>query len=291
MYLHNGRLSPSPKWFYIVLPVLLFGFTALNFLIAQVIDVTALTKAMIAKKGELQVLFENMAVFAVFLGVLLVWYRYVHQLPLIKLASCRERFSWQRFFLAFCLWGAITLSVTLADYLMHPENYVANFQADKFAILLLLAIVFVPIQTAFEEFFFRGYLMQALGVRVRNAWLPLVFTSVTFGLMHIANPEVGKLGMGLLVYYITTGFFLGITTLMDDGLELAWGFHTANNFFTMLFVTSDWSVFQVPALLRDISEPQLGISVFLPLLLFPLLLWLYARKYGWKNWYRRLITP
>ena len=121
---------------------------------------------------------------------------------------------------------------------MHPENYVANFQADKFAILLLLAIVFVPIQTAFEEFFFRGYLMQALGVRVRNAWLPLFFTSVTFGLMHIANPEVGKLGMGLLVYYIATGFFLGITTLMDDGLELAWGFHTANNFFTMLFVTS-----------------------------------------------------
>lgn len=174
---------------------------------------------------------------------------------------------------------------------MHPENYVANFQADKFAILLLLAIVFVPIQTAFEEFFFRGYLMQALGVRVRNAWLPLFFTSVTFGLMHIANPEVGKLGMGLLVYYIATGFFLGITTLMDDGLELAWGFHTANNFFTMLFVTSDWSVFQVPALLRDISEPQLGISVFLPLLLFPLLLWLYARKYGWKNWYKRLITP
>ena len=64
MYLHNGRLSPSPKWFYIVLPVLLFGFTALNFLITQVIDVTALTKAMIAKKGELQVLFENMAVVA-----------------------------------------------------------------------------------------------------------------------------------------------------------------------------------------------------------------------------------
>jgi hypothetical protein len=32
----------------------------------------------------------------------------------------------------------------------------------------------------------------------------------------------------MFVYYIGTGLFLGIT-LMDEGMELALGFHAANN--------------------------------------------------------------
>jgi hypothetical protein len=45
----------------------------------------------------------------------------------------------------------------------------------------------------------------------------------TFG-----NPEVSKLGILCLCYYIGTGF-LRILTLMDEGMELALGFHAANN--------------------------------------------------------------
>ena len=149
----------------------------------------------------------------------------------------------------------------------------------------------MPLQTGFEEVFFRAYLMQAVGLTVRNAWLPLVFTSVTFGLMHLVNPEVEKLGYMLLIYYIGTGFFLGITTLMDDGIELALGFHTANNLFTALLVTSDWTVFQVPSLLRDVSEPTLGLTLWVPLLIcFPLMLYIYAKKYHWKDIKKHLIT-
>ena len=33
-------------------------------------------------------------------------------------------------------------------------------------------------------------------------------------------------------------------TLMDDGLELAIGFHAANNLFAALLVTADWTVFK-----------------------------------------------
>ena len=133
--------------------------------------------------------------------------------------------------------------------------------------------------------------MQGLGLATRSAWFPLLFTSITFGLMHIANPEVEKLGYSLLIYYIGTGLFLGITTLMDDGLELALGFHAANNLFTALLVTSDWTVFQVPSILRDISEPTLGFSIWMPLILcFPLLLYIYAKKYNWKEWKERLLN-
>ena len=285
MYLQNARLSESPKWLYIIVPTLFFLFTGLNFLVAQLLDTTAIIKAEIAQKGELQFLFENLVIFAIFLGILLLWVKYVHRQPLTALITGRTRIDWKRFWFSFLLWGGVTVGITLIDYLfISPEDYIWNFQWIPFLKLLSIVILFIPLQTGFEEVFFRGYLLQALGLTVRNKWFPLLTTSLLFGLMHIANPEVEKLGYSLLIYYIGTGIFLGITTLMDDGLELALGFHTANNLFTALLVTSDWTVFQVPSVLRDISEPTLGFSIWAPLLLyFPLLLYIYAKKYRWKK--------
>ncbi len=108
-----------------------------------------------------------------------------------------------------------------------------------------------------EEYLFRGYLMQGFAKLTRNRWLPLILTSVIFGMLHVFNPEIDKLGMGLLFYYIGTGFFFGIMTLMDDGIELALGFHIANNLITALLVTADWTAFQTYSILNDIAEPTL----------------------------------
>jgi hypothetical protein len=92
-----------------------------------------------------------------------------------------------------------------------------------------------------------------------------------------------------MVYYIGTGLFLGIMTLMDEGLELALGFHAANNLTTLLLVTSDWSAFQVESIYRDISEPQISWNIFIPVLvIYPALLYIFSKKYGWKNWRERL---
>jgi membrane protease YdiL (CAAX protease family) len=131
-------------------------------------------------------------------------------------------------------------------------------------------------------------MMQGLGILFRNRWMPLLLTSVIFGLMHLGNPEVEKLGYGIMIFYIGTGFFLGIITLMDEGLELALGFHAANNLVTALLVTSEWTAFQTDSLLKDVAEPGLEWDAYLPLLLFPLLLFFFAWKYGWTNWKQRL---
>ena len=144
-------------------------------------------------------------------------------------------------------------------------------------------------QTSFEEYFFRGYMMQGLGVLVKNRWFPLILTSVIFGLMHMANPEVDKLGPIIMVYYIGTGLFLGIITLMDEGLELALGFHAANNLITALLVTADWTAFQTDSILRDVSEPSAGVDILIPVLVvFPIILFIFSKKYGWKNWTEKL---
>ena len=97
-------------------------------------------------------------------------------------------------FFAFFLWAIITVVFLVLDYKLSPENYQWNFNLDKFLMLALIGVLLIPLQTSFEEYFFRGYLMQGLGVAVKNKWFPLVFTSVVFGLLHIANPEVEKLG-------------------------------------------------------------------------------------------------
>ena len=93
--------------------------------------------------------------------------------------------------------------------------------------------------------------MQGVGVMTRNRWAPLLFTSVVFGGLHFLNPEVGKIGNVIMFYYIGTALFLGIITLMDDGLELALGFHAGNNLVGALLVTADWTAFRTNSILKD----------------------------------------
>jgi hypothetical protein len=94
-----------------------------------------------------------------------------------------------------------------------------------------------------------------------------------------------------MFYYIGTGLFLGIITLMDDGMELALGFHAANNLFAALLVTSDWSALQTDAVLKDISKPSAGFEILVPLLVvFPILLFIFSKKYNWNNWKEKLTS-
>ena len=89
--------------------------------------------------------------------------------------------------------------------------------------------------------------------------------------MHILNPEIEKLGYGLLAYYIGSGLFFGIIALMDEGIELAIGIHVANNLITAILVTADWTAFQTASLYKDVSTPNLITELSLSLLLlYPL---------------------
>lgn len=217
--------------------------------------------------------------------------RTLHKQTITSLTTARQKIDWGRILFAFLLWGILSSSFVIADYYMNPENYQWNFKMAPFLILLLISVVFIPLQTSFEEYLFRGYLMQGIGVISKTRWLPLAITSLIFGLLHIANPEVEKMGYIIMIYYIGTGLFLGIMTLMDDGMELALGFHAANNLFTALLVTADWTAFQTHSILKDISNPTAAgfFDVFLPVfVLFPILLFIFSKKYRWTNWKDKL---
>jgi len=219
-----------------------------------------------------------------FIGV-----KYIHRRTLTSLVTSRKIIDWKRFWFAFFVWGIIASVVTILGIFLSPEAYIWNFKPIPFFTLLAISFLFLPLQTSFEELLFRGYLMQGIGILVKNRWFPLIFTSVCFGLLHGANPEVEKLGSISMVFYIGTGLLYGISTLMDEGTELALGLHAINNIIAAFFVTTDWMVFQTDALFIDTSEPSVGFEMFFPVLvLYPLLLFVFSKKYGWSNWVEKL---
>ncbi len=222
------------------------------------------------------------------LGIIFV-VRYLHRQSMLSVTTSRKKIDWKRIIFSFSLWSAFTIITTLLSYFYDPSEFVFNFKPIPFAILFIIGVLFIPIQTSSEEYIFRGYLMQGFANLSKNKWFPLVMTSLIFGGMHYFNPEVVKLGPIIMVYYIGTGFFLGIITLMDEGMELALGFHAANNLVGALLVTSDWSALQTHSIFKDISDPSAGFEVIFPVIVvFPLLLFIFSKKYNWTNWKEKL---
>ena len=224
----------------------------------------------------------------VMLGIIFV-IRHLHHQTVLSVTTSRPKVDWSRIVFSFLIWAAFTIVTTLLFYYYSPDDFVFNFKPVPFAILAIIGIVLIPIQTSSEEYIFRGYLMQGFANLARNKWFPLLMTSLIFGGMHWFNPEVTKIGPIILVYYIGTGLFLGIITLMDEGMELALGFHAANNLVGALLVTSDWSAFQTHSIFKDISEPSAGLDVIFPVvIIFPILLFIFSKKYNWTNWTEKL---
>ena len=279
---------------YLPIPIIFLLLMLLNYAVVLLvdIDVDKLIQNEIASKGANRVLFETMLPLVLFLLFLLLWVKYINKQSIRSLTTARPKVDWKRIFFSFGLWSIITVLITVGSYYVAPENFEINFKPVPFAILAAIAVIMVPMQTSFEEYLFRGYLMQGIGIATRSKLTALIITSVLFGLMHIANPEIEKLGYLLLLYYVGTGFFLGIITLMDDGMELALGFHASNNLIAALLVTSDWTALQTDSILKDNAIPEAGFDILLPLVIvYPLLLIIFSKVYKWSDWKNKLAGP
>ena len=301
MYIQQAFKSLHEWWRYLVGLIVIFAATQLGtipFLIAVVYKIWSDGGDIYSVQDQnvlMTVLDSNLTLFLMLLsfavGLLAVYFvvRYLHKQPFRELTTSRKKTDWGRIAFGFGIISITTIVLTIIDYNSNPDNYILQFDLVPFLILAFIAIILIPLQTSFEEYLFRGYLMQGIGVLAKNRWLPLIVTSVVFGALHMANPEVDKLGPIIMVYYIGTGFFLGIMTLMDEGMELALGFHAGNNLIAALLVTADWTVFKTHSVLKDISEPSAGIDILVPVLVvYPVFLLIMALRYKWNNWGEKL---
>jgi membrane protease YdiL (CAAX protease family) len=231
-------------------------------------------------------LFLLLLMFVVAMAALFIGVTRIHNRPFKSIWTGRQKVDWGRILFGFSVWLAFTIILEGIGYYYEPENYIFQFQWKPFLILLVIVLSMLPIQTAFEELFIRGYLMQAIGTVSKSRLTPLIGTSVVFGLMHSMNPEVQEYGWStMMTYYIGIAIFLGVITLLDEGLEMAIGIHTATNLYGALFVTFEDSAIQTPALLRmaevdpgAMASYSLGAAIFF--------LWIASKKYNLSIWKR-----
>lgn len=186
-------------------------------------------------------------------GMLGLWFvsRVVLGKPLFTLVTGYPRFRWKRFFAATGVTFLLLILLTLVSYLLDPGNFQFTVSLNKFLVFLPFALILLPLQTGFEEFFFRGLLLQGFHrILRRMPWLSWVITSVLFGSLHFFNPEVSTNGVGpAMASYIGMGLFLGFFAIIDEGLEISWGLHFANNFFSFVFVGYNGMVLESPCLM------------------------------------------
>ncbi len=292
MYIEQLKKYNPNLWLYLPLPILMLALMVINYIASDGIDTNKMMQETIQKIGKNGMFLITIVPLAAFLLVVLFYNRFFQNNSLRVLTTSRKSIDWKRFFTSFFIWGIFTVGSLILGYFIAPDDLIWNFNPQKFFVFLILAILLIPLQTSFEEYLFRGHLMQGLGLATNTRWVPLIITSVSFGLMHIANPEVEKLGLLVMIYYIGTGFLLGIMTLMDEGMELALGFHASNNLIGAIMVTSDWSAMQTHSLFIDRSNPLDSsiVSVVLPVFVFyPIVLLMLAKIYKWSNWKEKLL--
>jgi len=234
----------------------------------------------------------NLLPFVFLLGMLFLLVYFLNERNLITLTTSRQKVDFKRILFSFGLIVFISILGFAASFYADNSNIISNFHPVKFLILLTISLLLFPFQIGLEEYLFRGYLMQQIGIVIKNRWFPLLFTSIIFGLFHSANPEVAEMGFGVMIFYIGTGLLLGIMTLMDDSLELALGFHLGNNLMASILITSDFSALQTDALFRysgvENTSNMLNEMIISIAITYPIILFILAKKYKWTNWKEKL---
>ena len=296
MFLFDRSFKLYNFGYYIFGSILLILFSTLGqipllaFLPDEIMPGTDPMDLLNAIPSNLRIFLILISFVAVIPGIWLVVTK-IHNLPVLSIITSRKKLDFNRVLFSFCSWGSLLTVLIVIEFILYPENYQLNFKFKEFIILSLIAILLVPIQTSVEEIVFRGYLMQGFGNWLNSRLMALILSSCVFGLLHLANPELQSLGYEFIFIYIGVGFVLGIMALMDEGLELSIGFHAANNLIIILLVTADWTVFQTESILINISEPEITTSYLISIIIiYPLLLLFFARKYNWSNWKEKLFS-
>lgn len=158
------------------------------------------------------------------------------------------RLRWNKIFISAFIWLFFSALYLFISIKVDPANYSVNNTSSTLAPLIIISILLIPFQAAWEEIIFRGYLMQGFAVWLKNRWTPVIFTSVLFAMMHIINPEIKEYGfINMMPQYLLFGIIFGVMTIMDDGADAAIGAHAANNAFLSVMLTTKGSVLQTPA--------------------------------------------
>jgi uncharacterized protein len=195
--------------------------------------------------------------------------RGIHGRSAWGLVGADHRINWRRLSYGFVVWFMISMIPSFVFLWMSPGEYKFDFDVNKWPIAFLLVMILTPIQTSAEEIFFRGYLLQGMGLITRQPLVLIFINGLLFMLPHLGNPEVANGFFWVASQYFAIGVFLAFITLQDNRLELALGVHAANNITHIFFTTTDsalgtpalWTAKPIPAGFMDIAIVLISISI------------------------------
>ncbi|MDQ2690839.1 MAG: CPBP family glutamic-type intramembrane protease, partial [Chloroflexota bacterium] len=159
--------------------------------------------------------FITMSSFIPLLAATFLAVRFIHARPLKTLVTAASRIRWGRIFAGAGVWLLIAALLSLIESNLYPGRYVLNFQPATLLIFAVFALILIPLQTSAEEFFFRGYLLQWMGLRLKSKWLLAFLNGAVFFLPHAANPEMAVNSTLIGLSYFMMGFFFTLITLQD----------------------------------------------------------------------------
>ena len=167
------------------------------------------------------ILASHLGIAGLLLFVLLI-HRYWHGRKAIWVISVQPGGRWRYLLICFVVAAAV-LNVVL--WLMHGGNMAWQAAQPDWAIYLALILITSPLQAAAEEFFFRGYLQQAIGSLAGRAWVGVACSSLVFAIFH------GDQNVALFAHRLGFGLIAGTLVWATGGLEAAIAVHVANNVF------------------------------------------------------------
>jgi membrane protease YdiL (CAAX protease family) len=162
-----------------------------------------------------------------------------HQRPGF-LSSVAGRLRWRA--LAWFALAALALEVLLLAVVeVGGVGLLGNSggPAKDAAAVIAVTVLTSTFQAAGEEYFFRGYLLQAVGSLVRNPLFAVLITTVVFTMAHGVWPWQSP---ALFLDRFAFGLVAGFLVVRTGGLEASIAAHAANNVVTFVFAALTNSV-------------------------------------------------
>jgi uncharacterized protein len=205
------------------------------------------------------------------LGTFYLLIKPLHQRSFLQTITGSPSIRLERFIISALVWALFSAAYLFIYKGLDPTLFRLNNTTPTLLWLAIISLLLIPFQATFEEVMFRGYLMQGftsmasgkdssnpikrvMAIIAGRVLFPLLMTSLLFSLMHTWNPEIKEYGFfTMMPQYLIFGLLFGIITILDDGLEIAAGAHTANNIFLSIMVTNTSSTLQTPALFEQLE--------------------------------------
>jgi len=268
----NNINDPLPEgkfefWRYLILIIIVVGVTlvtqALFLVIASLLEGTMDFNLF----PPITLLWVTMLPFAALLLSLVPGIRLLHQQSFKSVFTQKTAFNWNLLIKSAIIWFILSGLADIIISFLQPGNYVFSFSLLSFLPYMLVALFLIAFQITAEEVLFRSYLLHGFTRLLRLRWLGIMAQAILFGLLHGANPEVTAYGLlTTMPFYIGIGLLMGWLSFKSKGLEIALGFHFANNLYATSMVTFSESAIPSPAIFTISNyQPEIGLIVFVVL--------------------------